>query len=251
MAHTSTYSTTAEIRQTLGATSMKVYHKVSTFRGMSAIVLEWVIIIATAMLGETYFSWPLYVLGAIVIGARLLALGLLMHDAVHQLLSRNRLLNDWVAELFCSWPLFVSMRAYRVKYLVHHASLNTNDDRDYTAKTDVDWRFPMKRFKFLRIVLVQLSGLGIFKALGVMSSAQMKVKKKQTPLWYHLARLGYYSLIISSFVAFGKGEWLLLYWIIPFLTWTQLASPFRRIAEHSAIEGKSANYWSKKLFSFQ
>jgi fatty acid desaturase len=31
--------------------------------------------------------------------------------------------------------------------------------------------------------------------------------------------------------------WLLLYWIIPFATWTQVANRLRRIAEHSSIEG--------------
>ena len=32
---------------------------------------------------------------------------------------------------------------------------------------------------------------------------------------------------------------LVLYWMIPFFTWTQIANRLRRVAEHSAVEEKS------------
>ena len=48
--------------------------------------------------------------------------------------------------------------------------------------------------------------------------------------------LYYNSWIISIFY---KGIILVLYWLIPFFTWTQIANRLRRVAEHSAVEGKS------------
>lgn len=218
--------------------TLKSLHKVDTLRGILSIVTEWVLIAATAFMCESYFSWPLYIIAVIFIGARLLALGLIMHESVHYLISKNRKLNDAVAELFCAWPLFISMRSYRIKHLAHHKWLNTDKDPDYVAKIDDTWRFPMSFKKFIKIIFTQISGFGVFETFRVMSSKQMKINKPKTPLWYHLSRISFYVISISTFIYLGKGFLLLKYWIIPFATWTQFANRLRRIAEHSGIEDK-------------
>lgn len=233
------YSDPKEIRKSIGVNAIRKYHQVSTLRGIAAIVFEWSLIILFAFLCEMYFSWPLYLLAVIVIGARYLALGLIMHEAVHKLISKNSGLNDWLGEILCAWPLLISMRSYKVKHLAHHAWLNTDKDPDFTAKFNPNWRYPMRLPKFMKIILTQLSGIGIFETLTVMSSAQMKTKKEKSPLWYHLLRVFFYVSIIFTFIWFEKGTLLLMYWFIPFATWTQVANRMRRVAEHSAVEGKS------------
>jgi len=227
-----------ELRGLVPRDTLKSLHSVNTVRGMFSIVLEWFLIIASVFLCEQYFSWPLYFLVVVFIGARLLALGLIMHESVHYLISKNKILNDFVAEVFCAWPLFISMRSYRVKHLAHHKWLNTEKDPDYVAKTDENWQYPMSARKFIKLILVQLSGWGIFETFKVMSSKQMKIRKEKTPLWYHISRVLFYLILVGSFVVFGQGMLLVKYWIIPFATWTQVANRLRRIAEHSGIEGK-------------
>ncbi len=228
-----------QIRKSIGHDAMKKYHRVSTLKGIGSVLIEWTLIVSTAVLCEAYFSWVIYLLCVLIIGARFLALGLIMHEAVHQLVSPSTGLNDWVAELLCAWPLFISMRSYRVKHLAHHAWLNTDKDPDYIAKTNSNWSYPMGIKKFIKIILIQISGLGIFETFTVMSSGQMKTKKKKTPVWYHLLRILFYATIVTSFIFAGKGMLLVWYWLIPFATWTQVANRLRRIAEHSGIEGKS------------
>ncbi|MBL4705456.1 MAG: fatty acid desaturase family protein [Flavobacteriales bacterium] len=228
-----------QIRKSVGHEVMKKFHRVSTLKGIGSVLFEWMLIIGVVILCETYFYWPIYVVCVVVIGARFLAIGLIMHEAVHQLISPKKGLNDWIAELLCAWPLFISMRSYRIKHLAHHSWLNTDQDPDYTAKTNPNWQYPMRMKNFLKIILVQFSGLGIFESFIVMSSAQMKTKKKKTPFWYHLLRVLFYATIITSFILAGKGMFLVWYWIIPFATWTQVANRLRRVAEHSGIEGKS------------
>ncbi len=218
---------------------LRSFHEVNNLRGIFSIVTEWFLIILCAYFCERYFSYPLYIVAAIFIGARLLALGLIMHEAVHGLISRNTKLNDWLAEIFCAWPLFISMRSYKIKHLAHHKWLNTDKDPDYVAKTDMNWNYPMIRSKFIKLITVQLSGFGVFETFRVMSSKQMKVNKAKTPMWYHLLRILFYAVVITSFVLFGKGMLLLKYWIIPFATWTQVTNRLRRVAEHSGIESKS------------
>ena len=218
--------------------TLKSFHEVDTLRGILSVIKEWTLIMVTAYLCERYFYWPLYIFAVIFIGARLLALGLIMHESVHNLISKNKTLNDFVAELFCAWPLFISMRSYRVKHLAHHKWLNTEKDPDYVAKTDENWNFPMSPKKFIKIIFTQISGLGVFETFRVMSSKQMKIEKAKTPLWYHISRILFYVIVITSFIYLDKELLLVKYWIIPFATWTQFANRLRRIAEHSGIKDK-------------
>lgn len=227
-----------ELRGFVPRDILKSLHQVNTLRGIFSIFLEWALIIVTAYFCEKYFNWPAYVLSIVFIGARLLALGLIMHESVHNLITKNKILNDFVAELFCAWPLLISMRSYRLKHLAHHKWLNTEKDPDYIAKTDENWSFPMPLKKIILIIFTQISGFGVFETFRVMSSKQMKIKKEKTPLWYHISRISFYLIVITSFVYFDQVMLLVKYWIIPFATWTQLANRLRRVAEHSGIEGK-------------
>jgi fatty acid desaturase len=231
-----------EIKQFIPYSQVKSLHRVKTSKGIFAIFQEWSIILATAYLCERYFSWPLYILCVVVIGARYLGLGLIMHEGVHGLISTNKAVNNITGELFCAWPLFISMRSYRVKHLAHHAWLNTDKDPDFNAKINPNWQYPMKLMRFIKLSLLQLSGIGVFETFKVMSGAKVEtINKEKTPLYDHLLRLLFYVLIVSLFLVIDQGMLLLLYWIIPFATWTQFTNRMRRIAEHSGIDGKSSD----------
>ena len=115
------FSNTEQIRKAIPRKETIHLHQVNDIKGIGSIIIEWALIIGGAWLCELFFSWFLYPLAVIFIGARLLALGLIMHEATHQLISKNKVVNDWLAELFCAWPLLISMRSYKVKHLAHHA----------------------------------------------------------------------------------------------------------------------------------
>ena len=102
-----------EIRVLLPKDKLKSWHNVSTLRGILSIVVEWAAIVASGILCENFFSWPLYIVLVFFLGARYLALGLIMHESVHNLISRNTKLNDFLAEVFCAWPLLYGVFAKR------------------------------------------------------------------------------------------------------------------------------------------
>lgn len=230
-----TYATPGEIRKRFAKEKVLSWHQVQTWRGLLSIIIEWSCIVGMAAICERYFSWPLYLFTVVFIGARYLALGLIMHEAVHMLISRNRMLNDVVAEIFCAWPLLISMRSYRIKHLAHHRHLNTDKDPDYVAKTDKQWNFPMRPSALVKILLIQISGFGMFETFRVMSGRKVNPSKKVS-LSYTLARFSFYITVAAGAIFFHWGEVLLWYWLIPFATWTQLANRLRRIAEHSGID---------------
>src|SRR5689334_13780291 len=64
-------------------------------------------------LAATLFALPF-------IGAGQHRLATLTHEAAHYMLFRNRLLNEFVSEWFCMFPLLGTTHRYRVQHLGHH-----------------------------------------------------------------------------------------------------------------------------------
>lgn len=91
-------------------------------------------------------------------------------------------------------------------------------------------------------MLTQLLGLGIIESMRVMYNNPVVEKKKASPVWYKLVRVLFYLSVVGTFIGLGLWKQMFLYWIIPFLTWTQFANRLRRLAEHSGIEGKEPDF---------
>ncbi|HAR21223.1 MAG TPA: hypothetical protein DCR47_01540, partial [Cryomorphaceae bacterium] len=220
----------------LESIELRPFFNIQTWKGIFSVIQEWVLILIAAFLCETYYHWSIYIITVVFIGARYLALGLLMHESVHGLISKNKKVNDIVGEVFCAWPVIVSMKSYKVKHLKHHQCLNTDEDPDYTAKTDKNWQFPMPISRFLKIVVKQLSGFGVFETFRVMSGKSVASRKPKSSRRYKIARVSFYIIVLGGFIYFDHEMLLLKYWLVPFISWTQLINRWRRIAEHSGIE---------------
>jgi fatty acid desaturase len=66
----------------------------SSWRGLWLVAHCWAVIGAAMWIGA---RWPITIpLAIVVIGTRQLGLFVLMHDAAHALLHRDRRVNDWV-----------------------------------------------------------------------------------------------------------------------------------------------------------
>jgi len=92
------------------------------------------LVYATLWIGTAFIvvgipSWPVRVLGYIVMGASLHSLGVLMHEGVHGNLFRKRNLDRWAAFLLGA-PSLVSGAAYRVTHRLHHRHNRTEQDPD-------------------------------------------------------------------------------------------------------------------------
>ena len=115
-----------------------------------------------------YFHWALYLLALLFIGARQHDLLVLMHDGAHYRLFKSRKLNDWMSELFLTWPFFVvSTHGYRANHWAHHRHLNTAEDPDLVGKVGPHWAFPMPARKLLWIVLSDVMGLAQLRTLVI------------------------------------------------------------------------------------
>jgi fatty acid desaturase len=201
-----------------------------------AVTFEWVAIILAILLYERLAN--LWFLPVVVmwIGARQHALGVLMHEGTHYHLLRNRTANDIVSELFLAWPLFVTMKAYRRTHFAHHRHVNTDRDPDMVRKQNAEWEFPQSAGALALLLLKDLSGWNTYQQL--MEAADMS-DTSTTPAagvdYYRIARLSYYVVIAALVVYFGLWRELLLFWLLPALTWLKVILRVRSIAEHYGI----------------
>jgi len=112
----------------------KALFKTRSYLHASAMVFNWMVILGLIYLHQAFpINW-LYPVSVIIIGARMHALTVLMHDAAHFRFLKNRKWNDILSNLLTMYPLFTSIEKYRANHLKHHQHLNTMQDPDWVAK---------------------------------------------------------------------------------------------------------------------
>ncbi|MEI7683504.1 MAG: fatty acid desaturase [Planctomycetota bacterium] len=110
--------------------------------------------------GQLNWAWavPGLVVANLCVGAGQHRLATLTHEAAHYMLFKNRLLNDFVSDWFCMFPLLGTTHSYRVQHLGHHQYPNDPEkDPDWTqlTRSGHKFRFPMSRGQFLWHCLIK------------------------------------------------------------------------------------------------
>jgi fatty acid desaturase len=161
-----------------------------------------------------------------VMGATIQGLVILMHEAVHGILFRNRRLNHWIGFL-CGAPAFLSVTAYRVGHLPHHRHERGPLDPDELENFS---RNP--RVLALLLCLTFLAGeLFGFYRVGPANALHGRPAERRVILVE-------YGLIVGGFVAaFALVPFhvMLHVWIFPALVARQLTN-VRTLAEHSLTD---------------
>ena len=201
-------------------------------------------VIAAALALFALWPNPLTFLAAVVlIGSRQLGLAILMHEAAHSALFRNRALNEWAGEWLCGRPILADMQEYRRYHLKHHRFTQTEEDPDLTLSRP----FPCTRASLLRKLWRDISGqtgvrqraqqiMFAFKMAGESegASSQDLAQAFSGPV---LGRaLVANAVLFAAMWAAGAWWWWFAFWLLPLLTWFQLVLRVRNIAEHGAVE---------------
>ena len=205
----------------------------SSWRGLWCVAHCWLVIGAAMALGV---MWPLLIPLLIpVIGARQLGLFVLMHDAAHALLHRDRRINDRVAYWLCTPTLGL----YRPYHLQHHRYVQQSEDPDLVLSAP----FPITRSSLLRKFARDLTGQTFIKQHFEHVVHGVRDRAAGTPAMRALAQglakerrflLGN-AVGLAVFSALGLWwAWLLL-WLLPLMTWQLLVARVRNIAEHALV----------------
>ncbi len=214
---------------------LKRLYQTAPFKHGAAIVFNWAIIFGSIYLSTRFFNPILYLLTVIVIGARMHALAILMHDASHFRFLKNRKLSDWITNITTMYPLFSSIEQYRQNHLRHHKHLNTEDDPDWMAKLGrKDFTFPKTKREFLVTVVSYFTLYkGIVDAIWFLRRFS-PLKAAAKPANKANKRFGLIFTFLLLVTVSLLGIWLefALYWLVPYFSTFFMFQYIRSVSEH-------------------
>lgn len=212
-------------------------------RNALLLALQWAVIIAAIATAIHVGSMFGYLLAAIVVGSRIQCLAVMMHDACHGLLFRNRRINDLIGDIFVAYPLGMSIHLYRVAHLVHHRHTNTMRDYDFRAqRKDPDQHFPKSGPAMLVLLFRSLFGLNFYRvarAGRVWSPLSNFHNPKRFGFDFSLGlRLRYvvWAVLVYGMVLWSPWRWQILgLFMIPQFIWANVFNRLRAMAEHAGV----------------
>ena len=222
------------------------------------IVANWLAVAGLIALGLYADKILVTLLCIVLIGARQMAFGLLMHEQVHRLGMRSKYA-DWIVNALAVFPLgVVTIEGYAKVHLAHHKYFMTEKDPDYKRKSGAEWTFPMGLLSFAKVVARDLTGLNTVKLIkGKTAPADQDefLRRNPTPTWF---RLAFYTLAAALITLFDGWVVFLVYWVVPMLTTTQLFVRWTAVVEHqynapgatvhSITPLVELTWWQKLLF---
>ena len=231
-----------------------------------------IVLIYSIIAGAIYFSisvdtWWAYLLSVFVIGSRLHALGVLVHEGTHYTLSKNKYVNDLVSDLFCAFPIFISTRGFRAFHLPHHRHTRTELDPELiAARQDPNYMWPKSPLKTYSMLILDITGLNFHALLGIMfiwsdalgllripKAKWIKLKtneamaefldrtdpKFKLSIGLKLRIVLFYGLLATALTYFGIWKYYLLYWIVPAFSVLAFIIRIRGMTEHNGLDFKT------------
>ena len=213
---------------------LKQLSSLSTTRWLIAAGVDWLVIALTMLVAALWAPWPLWLVAIFVIGNRQHALGVLMHDATHFHVNRNRRWNDMLADLLAGYPVFMPTANYRVFHLMHHRRLDMADDPEgrFFDTFPADAHFPQHPLRFGFLILRDLSGLWP-KPLLFFAGLVWNLPGQQR--WHLLPIALLHGAAMVAAVATGTLHVYVFLWLVPLMTVFPATQRIRAMCEHHGI----------------
>jgi len=160
--------------------------------------------------------------GIALSGCSITGLTVLMHEACHSWLSKNKSLNRWLGVL-CGMTGLVSMSAYRSIHLVHHSVARSEADPD-----DIEETAPKSIPLVVVYYIVLLAGIYIYLGTVAVVGYQHANTTWRKRILFEVVLI---AATIALVLWFFPVEVVLKAWIFPILVAGQLAN-VRGLAEH-------------------
>lgn len=175
---------------------------------------------------------PAYAVAVVVAIGVQTRLAVLMHEAAHGLLHRDRRLNDRLGNWLAAYAIGTTVEAYRANHLQHHANLGTPQDPDFATLC-----VPPIRRGLAASVVGCLTGLRhaqlIRKYLGRADDAAADASSNAAASL--LGRLAWQGALLGVCAAAGQPLAYVVVWLLPLFTASVLINELRSVVEHTPL----------------
>ena len=155
----------------------------------------------------------------------------LLHEGCHYNLCDSKPLNDFLTNVFCSFPLSISVKRYRNSHLAHHRLVNEVSDPDIEENTP-----PKSARELLMLVLQDLCFLSLKKNMKrARKFGAFGIFKEKGPGWRteRYLYVAFLATVIVSATYFGVWKQVGLFWFIPQFSLLQAITRLRGYSEHA------------------
>jgi len=253
-------SGTPRWREALSSDDIRALLALRDWKSWASMGVNWGLVAAAFAL-VAWWPNPLTVLVALfVIGARQLGMAILMHEAAHRTLFRNRRWNDWAGNWLCAYPVWGDLRPYRPYHLQHHAKTWTADDPDLGLANP----FPISRASLRRKIWRDLSGQTGWKRFRATLRRDLGRSRGRVRRNFDGGIEALHGVVVTNATLLGiltlaGYPALYLLWVAAWFTTYSLVMRIRSIAEHAMIPDPSselrntrttlASWWERLLIA--
>jgi fatty acid desaturase len=223
------------------------------WHALAALAADYVIILA-CVLACIHVSWWLYPVAIVLIGARQRGISSMLHESTHGLSARSPVLRAVIGTVLTAYPIFQTYHAYKISHvLTHHPQLGRQGH-------DADLRFfieegvfepqPPRRY-FWRMIVLPLIGwrtLAYFKYLlrnrlsadDTDSALHIPRRLSHRRKLEYFAFAAFWLIVIAVCAYFNLLLYLVLFWVVPYVTYFQIIGWYIELAEHcTVIDGQN------------
>lgn len=161
--------------------------------------IDWIVIAAALAMIQLWPHVYTVIAGILIVGNRQHPLAILGHDGTHYTLSRNAALNDFLTNLFCFWPLGLTVSGYRALHYAHHKNTGTAHDPELGHKRmrAPQWDLPATPRTVLRYALMDLIGFSLADYIIIVRFSKPQARREYLPLAL------FHMLALSLLLGFG------------------------------------------------
>lgn len=197
-----------------------------------------------------YFSIPVYLLSIFIIGTRQRGLATLLHESAHGILAKSKQLNYWLGTYASGYLIFQMFEPYRISHCRDHHGFLGQQHKD----PDLIYYHSQGLFHYKNLNSFMKSYLlPNFLFLKIFDNIHYLIKNRLVPNDNTKSKKEYYYFIlywisiIFIFIYFNIFHYLILFWIIPWLTFFQSINALIEVTEHYPIirDGKKDLYMTR------
>ena len=206
-------------------TLLKPLMVMDNYHGILAVLYDWLVIVGCTLSTNWlirrnyYMGLLIYPISVLLIGVRMRALSLLLHESTHRTLAKSKILNDILGSVFSGWCVLHSWSGYHHHHILfHHPHLgDPNKDPDYmefnktglysegTTRVDV--------INYLKSIPTPRSTL-MYACYLIKYRIYSETEKR----FERILRLSFCIAMIGVLYQTGNMRNFVFYWVIPQLT---------------------------------